>query len=285
MNIIKRFLTRNRCYLAGRTIKPSGIMVHSTATPGATAQNFIKAWDTPDVSVCVHALVDDTGQYQTLPWNARGWHCGSGAKGSANNTHISFEICEPGTFKYGGGATMIGYDPAVNQAYFNTVWKNAVDLCVFLCREYGLTEENIICHSEGYALGIASNHADVMHWFPKHGQSMDTFRAAVKAALTSFTPYPEFLEALDKLKALGIISVPGYWKTHAGDLQYIDTLIIKAASKITANGGNTITTVKQGIAALVSAGVISSPDYWTANFAKVQYLDQLIIKLANACYN
>ncbi|MDL2301771.1 hypothetical protein LJC58_05385 [Lachnospiraceae bacterium OttesenSCG-928-D06] len=27
-----------------------------------------------------------------------------------------------------------------------------------------------------------------MHWFPKHGKSMDTFRAAVKAALTGGTP-------------------------------------------------------------------------------------------------
>ena len=32
-------------------------------------------------------------------------------------------------------------------------------------------------------MGIASNHSDVMHWFPKHGKSMDTFRAAVKAGL------------------------------------------------------------------------------------------------------
>ena len=41
----------------------------------------------------------------------------------------------------------------------------------------------VICHSEGYKRGIASNHADVMHWFPKHGKSMDTFRSDVKAAM------------------------------------------------------------------------------------------------------
>ena len=28
--------------------------------------------------------------YQTLPWDHRGWHAG----GSANDTHLSFEICE-----------------------------------------------------------------------------------------------------------------------------------------------------------------------------------------------
>ncbi|MBR4870107.1 MAG: LysM peptidoglycan-binding domain-containing protein, partial [Oscillospiraceae bacterium] len=35
---------------------------------------------------------------------------------------------------------------------------------------------------------IASNHGDVMHWFPKHGKSMDTFRAAVKELLAKETP-------------------------------------------------------------------------------------------------
>ena len=58
-----------------------------------------------------------------------------------------------------------------------------MELCAYLCKQYGLTEKNIICHSEGHAQGIASNHGDVMHWFPKHGKNMDTFRAAVKAKL------------------------------------------------------------------------------------------------------
>lgn len=44
---------------------------------------------------------------------------------------------------------------------------------------YGLTEKDIICHSEGYKLGIASNHSDVMHWFPKHGKSMESLRIEV----------------------------------------------------------------------------------------------------------
>ena len=50
-----------------------------------------------------------------------------------------------------------------------------------------VTEQNIICHSEGYKQGVASNHGDVMHWFPKHGKSMDTFRAKVKALLAADT--------------------------------------------------------------------------------------------------
>jgi N-acetylmuramoyl-L-alanine amidase len=45
-----------------------------------------------------------------------------------------------------------------------------------------------ICHSEGAKLGIASNHGDVMHWFPKFGKNMDTFRAEVKAGLAAAAP-------------------------------------------------------------------------------------------------
>lgn len=71
-----------------------------------------------------------------------------------------------------------------DRVYFNKVYKEAAELCAYLCKEYGLTEKDIICHSEGYKKGIASNHGDVMHWFPKHGKSMDTFRADVKKLLS-----------------------------------------------------------------------------------------------------
>ena len=37
-------------------------------------------------------------------------------------------------------------------------------------------------------MGITNNHADPGQWFPKHGESMDTFRAAVKAALAGGIP-------------------------------------------------------------------------------------------------
>jgi len=184
-NLKTKYMTRNDCYIAGRKITPKGIMVHSTATPGVMAASWFSRWNKSYKAgeitrqVCVHAFLDDKEIWQYLPWNHRGWHAG----GDANNTHVSFEICEPGGFSYSGGATMVGYDAKKYEAYFRDAWKNAVKLCVFFCREFGLTEKNIICHSEGHKLGIASNHADVMHWFPKHGENMDTFRAAVKTAL------------------------------------------------------------------------------------------------------
>ncbi len=191
MNLRKLILTNNACYKAGRTIAVKGILVHSTGANNPNLRRYIgpddgllgknqynNHWnqDKPGGrQVCVHAfigkLADGTiATYQTLPWNHRGWHSGSGSKGSANDSHIGFEICE---------------DRLTDASYFNAVYKEAADLCAYLCKEYGLTEKNIICHSEGHKLGIASNHADVMHWFPKYGKSMDTFRAEVKSLIAA----------------------------------------------------------------------------------------------------
>lgn len=159
--------------------------MHSTATPGVMTAEWFNRWNKSykageiNRQVCVHAFVDDEGVYQYLPWNHRGWHAG----GNANNTHIGFELCEPSGFSYSTGANMVGYDVAEQEAYFRKTWQNAIELCVMLCQKFGLSERDIICHSEGHKRGIASNHADVLHWFPKHGENMDTFRTAVKAEL------------------------------------------------------------------------------------------------------
>ena len=187
MKLFTKYMTRNDCYTANRKITPKGIMVHSTAAPGVMAAAWFDRWNKSykageiGKQACVHAFVDDKEVWQYLPWNHRGWHAG----GKANDTHIGFEICEPGGFKYSGGSNMVGYDVEKNQEYFEKAYANAVELCVYLCRMFNLTEKDIICHSEGYKLGVASNHGDVMHWFPKHKKSMDTFREDVKKALNS----------------------------------------------------------------------------------------------------
>ena len=180
-----QFLTENDCYKAGRTITPKGVMVHSCGVAQPNVEVFLKTWNVPGYTACVHAFVHEGGVVQTLPWNRRGWHAG----GAANNTHIGFEICEPAGHTYKGG-TMIGYDTEQNEEYFRKVYQNAVELTAELCRTYGLDplEEGVIlCHSEGYQRGVASNHADVMHWFPKHGKTMDDFRREVAEAMAGKT--------------------------------------------------------------------------------------------------
>ena len=167
MELEQQFLTENDCYQAGRTIVPQGIMVHSTGVAQPDPQVFVTRWNQPDVAKCVHAFVGREQIIQTLPWTMRGWHAGTGASGrSANNTHISFECCEPAGHTYQGGA-MVGYDAEANQPYFDDIYQNAVQLTAMLCRQFSLdplAPGVVICHAEGYDLGVASNHGDVLQW-------------------------------------------------------------------------------------------------------------------------
>lgn len=207
MRLIKCMLTANDCYKAGRTITPKGVMVHSTGANNPLVARYVQPvegqkdeaqlkaeiggnrnandWNNPGLDVCTHAFVGKladggVGTVQTLPWNHRGWHAGTGTSGgSANNTHIAFEICE---------------DDLTDEGYFRKVYQEAVELAAMLCKTYNLNplaNGVVICHSEGYQRGVASNHADVMHWFPKFGKSMDIFRADVSKAMTPAQVKPQ----------------------------------------------------------------------------------------------
>lgn len=199
MKLLKCILTENDCFQTNRTIRPSGVMVHSTGANNPTLRRYVQPvastpgreallaqlgvnsngnhWNRPGLDVCVHAFVgrlaDGTpAAVQTLPWAHRGWHAGTGTSGqSANNTHISFEICE---------------DNLTDPAYFHQAFQTAAELTAMLCREYGLdpmADGVVICHQDGYRRGVASNHGDIYNWFPRFGMNMEDFRAAVVQAM------------------------------------------------------------------------------------------------------
>ncbi len=188
------------------------------------ASNFIKGWNTSTPngrSVCVHAFLDDTGIYQTLPWNFRGWHAG----GNANNSLIGFEICEPKDY--------------ADQVYFEQVKELAKKLCVYLCQKYNLEAESIITHCEGYKLkgkAFASNHADIDHWWKKyHNYTMDNFREEVKAELEREENIMEFktgLEAINYLVEKGRITEADYWTKVLDTTNKTEYLFIKWAKDV-----------------------------------------------------
>ena len=191
MNLRKQLLTRNACYTTGKTLKPIGVVVHSTGADNPIASRYVPGdevigyntggnhWNQTNaewkrkfgapLDKCVHAFVGrfadgSVGTVQTLPWTMRGWHAG---RSKGNNKYIGFEICEDGLD-----------DPV----YFAAVYREAVELVTMLCREFGfdpLADGVVICHAEGYQRGVASNHVDVLHWFSRHGKTMDDFRADV----------------------------------------------------------------------------------------------------------
>ena len=180
MRLYRALLTHNDCYLRDRTIRPRGVRVHSTGANNPWLRRYLapddgrlgtpspRHWNQGGVGACVHAMIGKAADgsvctYQTLPWTMRGWHCGR----SGNATHIAFEICEDGL---------------TDEGYFQATYQAAVELTAYLCQLYHLDPQAdgvVLCHSEGYARGIASNHADVLHWWRKFGVSMDAFRRDV----------------------------------------------------------------------------------------------------------
>ena len=195
MKLLRCIFTENDCYKAGRAIRPKGVMVHSTGADNPMLRRYVQPtasspdrvallaalgtnsyanhWNRPGLDVCVHGFVgkladSSVAAVQTLPWDRRGWHAGTGTTGkSANDTHISFEICEDGLT-----------DPV----YFQQAYRASAELTAMLCAQYGLdplADGVVICHQDGYRLGVASNHGDVYNWFPRFGYNMNDFRAEV----------------------------------------------------------------------------------------------------------
>lgn len=183
-------MSKNRCYTNAIKIKPEKLVLHSLGVAQPNADVLIKSWNNKNASVCAHAFIETDRVVQTLPWDYKGWHVGKGSKGSWNGKSIGVEICEPKGHTYKGG-TMINYNIEKNSNYFSQVYQNAVELFAYLCKKFDLNPMlDIFCHSEVHRVGYASNHADVMHWFPKHGASMDAFRKDVASllALINYVP-------------------------------------------------------------------------------------------------
>jgi hypothetical protein len=192
LKIIKAICVKNLCYKQASKLNPTGIVVHSTGVNNTSLSRYCdnvdelgenknnNTWNqaTPDGrKVCVHGFIGldknkEVQFCQTLPFTYKCWGCGSGSKGSYNNSHIQFEICE---------------DNLKSKDYFEKVYDKAVEVCVYLCEQYSIDPSNIVCHKEANRLGFASSHVDVEHWFPLFGKSMDDFRAEVKTRISSST--------------------------------------------------------------------------------------------------
>ena len=191
MNLMKCLLIENDCYKAGAGMKPRGVMVHSTGVNNPNLRRYVQPvagqenysgliaalgkntngnhWNRGAVEKCVHAFIGKLADgsiatAQTLPWEVQAWHCA----GSANGTHISFEICE---------------SDLEDVEYFKATYKEAVAFVAYLCKLYGLDPMApgvVIGHGEGYKLGVASNRSVSRDpWFGPFGYSMDGFRQDV----------------------------------------------------------------------------------------------------------
>ena len=188
MYTIKNYLVRNECYIKNIKLEDiRGVLIHSTATPGATPEDFVKAWNVyrPNKNqVCVHAFCDDTKVIQTLPYNIKCWGCG----GSGNSHYIQLEICEPRGVYYKNGweySIREGCEDYVKN-YINKAADIVVEWIVDTLLSLGITTINkntVTSHYEAYKLNMASNHGDPKGLLELVELSMDDIRDRAQALM------------------------------------------------------------------------------------------------------
>ena len=199
---IQCIMTNSTCYKETVVFEPKGVLWHSTGVNNTSISRYVQPYETDanynemitllgknryqndwnhvkvyaGVNAWIGKLADGSiAAVQTLPLHYRPWGCGTGSKGSCNDTHLQFEICE---------------DALSDKTYFNKVYQEACELTAYWCKLYnldpnGYTTVNgvkcpvITCHAESAQLGLGSNQADVLHWFKKHGKTMDDVRKDV----------------------------------------------------------------------------------------------------------
>ena len=201
-------MTQSTCYKGTRKFTPKGVLWHSTGANNPNLKRYVQPddnaadkaewlaklgknqygndWNHKEVQAGLNfwigKLADGTvAAVQTMPWDYRPWGCGSGSKGSCNNTHIQFEICE---------------DDLNDASYFNEIYKEACEMTAYLCKMFGIdpkgttvcndvTVPTIIDHAGSHSLGLGSNHADIQHWFKRYGKTLDSVRNDVESILAS----------------------------------------------------------------------------------------------------
>lgn len=188
MEIIKAYMTKNPSYTRNRSIKPIGVLVHSTGAANKNLKRYVDSpdrlgknqynnhWNKADADKSVHAFIgyDKSQQVivaETLPHDRACWGCGGGKNGSYNydpHAYLQFEICQ-------GSSS--------DEEYYWKAIKVAEDYCVHLCNLYGWTAAQITSHKEAHAAGYASNHGDPQSWMKNFGDDMNKFRARVAALL------------------------------------------------------------------------------------------------------
>lgn len=190
LNVIRNFLTKNRCYQQNVKRKPIGIQIHTIGTAQGTAKAVCDYWNQSSVSACTTYICDAdvSGRvYQLLPEDVYSW----ADAGYGNRNLITMEIAESDFMKYTGGANF----NVTNQENFKRDilrgYDTAVQLCADICKRYKWNPMKklssglylISSHNEGRIAGLSSGHVDPDHVWSKVGLSMDTFRQAVVNAM------------------------------------------------------------------------------------------------------
>ena len=161
--VTESLITMNR---PRTTLMPQGVVVHSTANPGATAKGHISYFNNGYRGSSAHYFADWQDIYRAIPEAEQAWHAGP----TANSRYLSIEMCET-------------TDPAL----FTEVWLRTIWLISDMCRRYGWSANNITSHAEMSRLYRETDHTDPTAYLNNFGKTFADLKAAVitKLATTS----------------------------------------------------------------------------------------------------
>lgn len=143
---------------------PQGLVIHETATPGATAQNEYDYHAQAYREASAHYFIDPTVTLQDIPEDEQAWHAGK----TANKIFLSIEMCRPE-----------GHDPQ----WFADVWDRTVDLAADMCLRYGWDTEPIWSHAGTSERWGETDHTDPHEYLNEYGKTWQDLLNAIDARI------------------------------------------------------------------------------------------------------
>jgi len=145
-----------------KPLSPFGFVIHSTATPNATAQNEHDYFNGGDRQASSHYFVDNKSIIRCIPESEQAWHAGQ----TANSKFLSAEMCE--------------IEP------FAEVWNRTVWLVADACVRYGWsTGPNVYSHRGISAKWKETNHTDPIQFLANHGKTWDQLLSAIDSMIVT----------------------------------------------------------------------------------------------------
>ena len=171
--ISEQLINYNRSH---QSLSPIGFVIHSTDTPGATAQNEHDYFNSGDRQASSHYFVDATSIIRCIPESERAWHAGA----TANSKFLSAEMCEVSPF---------------DQVWARTVW-----LVANACVRYGwATGPNVYSHRGVSEMYGETNHTDPIQFLANNGKTWDQLLSAIDTEIANIKTPTTIIQGVVKV--------------------------------------------------------------------------------------
>lgn len=144
-------------------LRPVGVVVHSTANPGASADDHYRYWSSGIRHSSVHIVVDWDGAIDLIPWRPGeaevAWHAGP----TANKRFIGIEICEHKDYRKQMDSIL-----------------NAAKVVQTILSTYNWKQKNVIAHGHVSLLTDETDHSDPFPAFDRVNLSWSRFLGLIR---------------------------------------------------------------------------------------------------------